>query len=85
HGAVLFFAGAVPFALYTYVRKSTATLLLIYCAMIGGLGYVRIGDQDPLKAVASTTPGLAMALVFIALFLGFDRVERFMRNRLALA
>ena len=84
HGVVLFFAGAVPFALYTYVRKSTATLLLIYCAMIAGLGYVRIGDQDPLKAVASTTPGLAMALVFIALFLGFDRVERFMRSRLAL-
>ena len=84
HGAVLFFAGAVPFALYTYVRKSTATLLLIYCAVIGGLGYVRIGDQDPLKAVASTTPGLALALVFILAFLGFDRVERFLRQRLAL-
>jgi len=84
HGAVLFFAGAVPFALYTYVRRSTATLLLVYCAVIGGLGYVRIGDQDPLKAVASTTPGLAMALVLILIFLGFDRVERFLRQRLAL-
>jgi hypothetical protein len=84
HGAVLFFAGAVPFALYTYVRRSTATLLLVYCAVIGGLGYVRIGDQDPLKAVASTTPGLAMALVFILVFLGFDRIERFLRQRLAL-
>ena len=84
HGAVLFFAGAVPFAVYTYVRKSTATLLLIYCAVVGGLGYVRIGDQDPLKAVASTTPGLALAVVFIAVFLGFDRVERFLRGRLAL-
>ena len=84
HGAVLFFAGAVPFALYTYVRRSTATLLLVYCAVIAGLGYVRIGDQDPLKAVASTTPGLAMALVFVLAFLGFDRVERFLRQRLAL-
>ena len=84
HGAVLFFAGAVPFALYTYVRRSTATLLLIYCAIIGGLGYVRIGDQDPLKAIASTTPGLAMAVLFIIVFLGFDRMERFLRQRLAL-
>jgi hypothetical protein len=34
--------------------------------------------------MASTTPGLAMALVFVLVFLGFDRVERFLRQRLAL-
>ena len=82
HGAVLFFVGAVPFALYTYVRKSTATLLLFFSAIVGGLGYVRIGDQDPLKAIASTTPGFAMAVLFIVAFLAFDRVERFLRSRL---
>ena len=82
HGAVLFFVGAVPFALYTYVRKSTATLLLFFSAIVGGLGYIRIGDQDPLKAIASTFPGFAMAVLFIALFLSFDRVERFLRTRL---
>jgi len=82
HGAVLFFVGAVPFALYTYVRKSTATLLLFFSAIVGGLGYVRIGDQDPLKAIASTTPGFAMAVLFIVAFLSFDRTERFLRSRL---
>ena len=82
HGAVLFFVGAVPFALYTYVKKSTATLLLFFSALVAGLGYVRIGDQDPLKAIASTTPGLAMAVLFIVAFLAFDRVERFLRTRL---
>ena len=82
HGAVLFFVGAVPFALYTYVRKSTATLLLFYAAIVAGLGYVRIGDQDPLKAVASTTPGITIAVLFIVVFLAFDRVERFLRSRL---
>lgn len=84
HGAVLFFAGAVPFGLYTYMRRSTATILLFFCAAAAGLGYVRIGDQDPLKAVASTTPGFAVAVVFILAFLASDRVERFLRLRLSL-
>jgi hypothetical protein len=84
HGAVIFFAGAVPFALYTYVRRGTATLLLFFSAVVAAVGYVRIGDQDPLKAIASTTPGLAMSIVFILLFLGSDRVERFLRLRLGL-
>lgn len=85
HGAVIFFAGAVPFALYTYVRRSTATLLLLFSAIVAGVGYVRIGDQDPLKAVASTTPGFAVALVFIVAFLASDRVERFLRLRLGIS
>ncbi|MDA4119287.1 MAG: hypothetical protein OK436_01745 [Thaumarchaeota archaeon] len=84
HGAVLFFAGAIPFALYTYVRRSTATLLLFFSAAVAGVGYVRIGDQDALKAIASTTPGFAMAVIFIIAFLASDRVERFLRLRLGL-
>lgn len=84
HGAVLFFAGAIPFGLYTYVRKSTSTLLLFFCALVSAVGYVRIGDQDPLKAVASTTPGFAMAVLFVVAFLASDRVERFLRLRLSL-
>jgi hypothetical protein len=84
HGAVLFFAGAIPFALYTYVRRSTATLLLLFSAAFAAVGYVRIGDQDPLKAIASTTPGFTMALLFIIAFLATDRVERFLRLRLGL-
>jgi hypothetical protein len=82
HGAVIFFAGAVPFALHTYVRRGTATLLLFFSAVVAAVGYVRIGDQDPLKAIASTTPGFAMSVVFILLFLGSDRIERFLRLRL---
>jgi hypothetical protein len=84
HGAVLFFAGAIPFALYTYVRRSTATLLLFFSAAVAAVGYVRIGDQDPLKAIASTTPGFAIAVFFIIAFLATDRVERFLRLRLGL-
>jgi hypothetical protein len=84
HGAVICFAGAVPFALYTYVRRSTATLLLFYSAVVTAVGYVRIGDQDPLKAIASTTPGFAMAVLFILAFFSIDRVERFLRLRLGL-
>jgi hypothetical protein len=84
HGAVIFFAGAVPFALYTYVRRSTATLLLFFSTMVTAVGYVRIGDQDPLKAIASTTPGFAISVLFILAFFSMDRVERFLRLRLGL-
>jgi hypothetical protein len=82
HGAVLFFAGAVPFALYSYLRRSSATLLLFFSAVMAGLGYVRIGDQDPLKAIASTMPGVTMGILIIVAFLSLDRVERFLRLRL---
>ena len=85
HGAVLFFAGAIPFALYTYVRRSTATLLLFFSAAVAAVGYVRIGDQDPLKAIASTTPGFAIAVLLVVAFLATDRVERFLRLRLGLS
>jgi hypothetical protein len=85
HGAVLFFVGAVPFALYTFVRRSTATLLLLFSAVVAGLGYIRIGDQDPTKAIASSTPGFALALLFILTFLASDRVEGFLRLRLGLS
>jgi hypothetical protein len=84
HGAVIFFAGAVPFALYTYVRRSTATVLLLFSAVVAAVGYVRIGDQDPLKAIASTSPGMAIAVLFIVAFFAMDRVERFLRLRLGL-
>jgi hypothetical protein len=82
HGAVLFFAGAVPFTLYTYLRRSTATLLMFFCAVLAGVGYVRIGDQDPLKAIASTMPGVTLGVLVILAFLSLDRVERFLRQRL---
>jgi len=84
HGAVIFFAGSIPFALYTYVRRSTATLLLFFSAIVAAVGYVRIGDQDPLKAIASTTPGIALAVLFVLMFLASDRAERFLRHRLGL-
>jgi hypothetical protein len=84
HGAVLFYAGAVPFALYTYVRRSTGTLLLFFSAVVAAEGYVRIGDQDPLKAIASAAPGLTLAVLFILAFLASDRAERFLRLRLGL-
>ncbi|MDA4123957.1 MAG: hypothetical protein OK438_00710 [Thaumarchaeota archaeon] len=84
HGAVFFFVGAVPFALYTYIRKSSATLLLFFSALLSGLGYVRIGDQDPLKAIASTMPGVTIGILVILAFLSLDRVERFLRLRLGI-
>jgi len=81
HGAVLYFVGAIPFALYKYIRKSSATFLMIACALISAVGYVRIGDQLPIKPIASFFPGAVLAVIVILVFLGFDQIERFLRSR----
>ena len=81
HGAVLYFAGATPFALYTYIRKSSATFLMLACGLISAVGYVRIGDQLPIKPIASVFPGAVVAVIVIIVFVGFDRIERFLRSR----
>ena len=83
HGAVLYFLGAIPFAMYTYIRKTSATFLMIACALISAVGYVRIGDQLPIKPIASVFPGAVLAVIVIAVFLCFDRIERFLRSRVS--
>lgn len=85
HGAVLFYVGAVPFALYNYVRRSTSTFLLLFSSVFASVGYVRIGDQEPLKAIASAMPGISLALLLIAAFLGLNYIEGYFRKRLALS
>jgi hypothetical protein len=84
HGTVMFFAGAIPFALYTRLNKTTATFLGLFCAMIAGLGFIRIANQDLdlFKVIASVFPGAAIGMVIIAVFLGANYAEGYLRNRL---
>jgi hypothetical protein len=80
HGASLFYVGAVPFALYNKLSKSTGTILLMFCAVTSAFGFVRIGDLFPPKAVASTMPGVLLAFLPIAAFLVLSITESRIRK-----
>lgn len=82
HGAAAFFAGAVPFALYHKLGKSTSTFLALFCAYLSGTGFVRIADMIPLKAIASVVPGVALGGVIILLFIAVGLVEAIIRKKL---
>jgi hypothetical protein len=82
HGAAFFYVGAVPFALFSRLPKSVATLLALTSAYICGTGFVRISDMIPLKAIASVPPGLALGAAFLLLFAGLGFVEYAIRKRL---
>ena len=81
HGASLFYVGAVPFAVYSKLGKTTSTFLGLFAAFAAGSGFIRIADMIPLKSVASVIPGVAVGFGFIALFLGLNWVESAMRRR----
>jgi hypothetical protein len=84
HGTVLFFAGAVPFAIYTRLHKTTATFLALFSAAVAGLGFIRIANQDLdiFKVVASVVPGFTIGLLLIAGFAAVNLAEGYFRKRL---
>src|SRR5579885_2884741 len=69
HGAAAFYAGAIPFALFSRLGKSTATFLALFSAYVAGTGFVRISDMIPLKAMASVIPGVALGAVILLIFI----------------
>lgn len=81
HGAVVFYIGAVPFVLYTAIRKTMATILALFSALLAGIGFVRIGDQIPQKAIASAMPGITIGLLFLGVFLLLGLTEAYIRKR----
>jgi hypothetical protein len=87
HGTVLYFAGAVPFAFYSRLRKTTATFLALGSAAVAGLGYIRIANQDLdiFKVLASFVPGVLIGLLVVLLFVGASSLEDYLRKRLALS
>jgi hypothetical protein len=82
HGSVLFFATALPFAAYSFVRKSTATFLLLFTAFVAPLGFLRVADLNPTESMASAIPGIAVGLVIAAVFFVVSLVETKVRKKL---
>ena len=82
HGAAFFYFGAVPLALYAGLKKSTATTLALFASFVSGLGFVRIADMLPTKAIASVVPGVALGVGVSLLFLGMNYFEAGMKKRM---
>jgi hypothetical protein len=80
HGAALFFLAVVPFVLYTRVGKGTGTILMLFSAVVCGIGFVRIADMVPVETIASITPGLVIGLLLIPPFWAISRLEAAARN-----
>jgi hypothetical protein len=80
HGAAFYYVGAIPFALYSRLSKTTSTFLVLLCAYICAAGFVRIADMIPLKAIASVIPGIALGGVVALGFLGIGLVEYALRK-----
>jgi hypothetical protein len=69
HGAVLFYVGAFPFAIFARLRKSTATLLLLFSSLAASIGFIRVADLNAAEALGSPVPGLTLGIVVMAAFL----------------
>jgi hypothetical protein len=82
HGAAAFYAGAIPFALFSRLGKSTATFLALFSAYVAGTGFVRISDMIPLKAMASIIPGVALGAVILLVFFAIGLLETLIRKHI---
>ncbi|MEM0117540.1 MAG: hypothetical protein QXV32_03760 [Conexivisphaerales archaeon] len=82
HGAAAFYAGVIPFALFSRLGKSSATFLALFSAYVAGTGFVRISDMIPLKAMASVIPGVALGAVILIIFVGLGLLEWFIRKHI---
>jgi hypothetical protein len=69
HGAVLFYVGAFPFGIFARLRKSTATLLLLFSSLAASIGFIRVADLNPAEALGSPVPGLTLGIAVMAAFL----------------
>jgi hypothetical protein len=68
HGAVLFFAAGTAFAVFSRLRKTSATILLLFSAFAASVGFIRVADLDPIEAIASPVPGIAVGLLILMAF-----------------
>jgi hypothetical protein len=82
HGSVLFFFSALPFAIFSRIRKSSATFLLLFSALAAPLGFIRVADLNPTESMASAIPGIVLGLGVVVVFLVASFVESKVRHDL---
>jgi len=82
HGTVLYFLSALPFALFSKVRKSTATFLLLFSGFAAPLGFIRVADLNPTESMASAIPGIVLGLGVVVGFVVASFIESRVRKNL---
>lgn len=80
-GKISYFAGLVPAAFVKKMRKVTASLTILVCAVLLGDGGVRIGEMTPDKTVIGVLPGVIAGFVIASVFLAASLVENFLVSR----
>jgi len=81
-GIILYYAGAVPFFLFPKMRRSTATLMLLFCAFSVASGGIRVSNMRPWGALMSIFPGVITSFVAILVWYGLNFVEEFIKEKL---
>jgi len=82
-GTMLYFVGAIPFFLFAKLKRSTATILLFFCAFCCAQGGIRIADMNPWKIVASAFPGVIAGAFFVIVFCLLNLVEKVVREKIS--
>jgi hypothetical protein len=80
HGATLYFFAALPFVIYSKLRKTSATLLLLFSSFGATVGFIRVADLNAAEALASAPPGLAMGLLAIPVLVILSVLETRIRR-----
>jgi len=80
-GVMLYYVGAISFSLYAKVKKSTATVLLLFSAFCISDGGIRVADMNPWRSIASLIPGVIAGFFFVAIFWLLSFAETIIREK----
>ena len=80
-GVPLFYAGTMGMALYPRLGRFVATFTLLIGSFVASLGFMRIADQVPVKALASIPPGLLLGFMVIPILMVLSYFELTARKR----
>jgi hypothetical protein len=81
-GIMFYYAGVMPVCLFAKLKRGTATLLLMLSAFMASQGMIRVADMIPLKAFASTIPGIMIGFFFAFVFYLMSLLEGVLEKRL---
>lgn len=81
-GIMLYFVGAIPMCLFSKLKRSSATLLLLFSAFSTAQGVVRIADMMPMKTLISIIPGITVGFIVAGVFGLISLIEKAVRTKL---
>lgn len=81
-GTTLFFLSITPLVLFPKLARTTSTILLAFCIAGGGAAFLSVTElSNDYATVAAVIPGLALAVIIGAVFLGAGTAEAVIRKQ----